>query len=265
VFDVIAGMTGTGSASRFVGFTITGLAIGIAVGLIEEFRKVYWLTVLTGRKEGRSYILTRPNTILGRDELADVPLFGDATIQKQHASILLGPTGATLVTRQGAQALVNGAYLPQITLQDGDVIEFGRHRLRFNQRAETGTVPQMATADPRSSVPTAYGYTGQPTSLAPGTGGAVSRVTAVQGPHAGAVFVLTNGAILGRDERCDIALIGDIRLSRQHARFVLEGTSWVVEDGNSTNGLYVNGVRVGKHLLVSGDQVSAGETVLHVS
>ena len=39
LFDTIAQMTRTGSVSRFVGFTITGLAIGIAVGLIEEFGK----------------------------------------------------------------------------------------------------------------------------------------------------------------------------------------------------------------------------------
>ena len=70
---------------------------------------------------------------------------------------------------------------------------------------------------------------------------------------------------MGRDERCDIALIGDTHLSRQHARFVLEGANWVVEDGNSMNGLYVNGIRVGRHLLAPGDQIAAGETVLQVS
>ncbi len=102
LFDITAAMTNGGSASRMIGFTITGLAIGIAVGLIEELKKVYWLTILTGGREGRNYILTRPTSMLGRDELVDVPLFGDSSIQKQHASIVLSPSGATLVTRPGA-------------------------------------------------------------------------------------------------------------------------------------------------------------------
>jgi pSer/pThr/pTyr-binding forkhead associated (FHA) protein len=263
LFDVIAMMTSTGSVSRFVGFTITGLAIGVAVGLIEEFRKVYWLTVLTGGREGRSYILTRPSTMLGRDELVDVPLFGDSSILKQHASIVLAPSGATLIARPGAPALVNGAHMPQIALQDGDIMEFGRHRLRFHHRFGSAAAPQMVPTDLRSNLQANQGYYVQPTAMPIDI--TVSRAAVVQGPHMGSVFVLTNGAIMGRDERCDIPLIGDTHLSRQHARFLQEGSKWVVEDGNSMNGLYVNGVRVARHVLAPGDQISAGQTVLQVS
>lgn len=265
LFDVIAQMTRTGTVSRFIGFTITGLAIGVAVGLIEEFRKVYWLTVLTGGREGRNYILTRPTSVLGRDELVDVPLFGDSSILKQHASIVLAPSGATLIARPGAPSLVNGAYMPQIGLQDGDVMDFGTHRLRFHQRSDSAPRSQMVPPDLRSQMPANQVYYGQPTSFPTLSGASVSRVTIVQGPHMGSVFVLTDGAIMGRDQRCDIALIGDTHLSRQHARFLLEGSNWVVEDGNSTNGMYVNGVRIGRHVLAPGDQISAGETVLQVT
>jgi pSer/pThr/pTyr-binding forkhead associated (FHA) protein len=264
LFDLVATMTHGGSVSRFVGFTITGLAIGVAVGLIEEFKKVYWLTVLTGGREGRNYILTRPTTVLGRDELVDVPLFGDSTVLKQHANIVLAPSGATLIARPGTPALVNGAYMPQVALKDGDIMEFGRHRLRFHQRSDAAQGLQMTQQDLRPQTPVSQSYYGQPTLMSTVSATDVCQVKVVQGPHTGSMFVLTDGAIMGRDERCDIALIGDNHLSRQHARFCLEGTNWVVEDGNSTNGVYVNGVRVGRHILARGDQISAGETVLHI-
>lgn len=265
LFDVIGMATGTGSVSRFVGFTITGLAIGVAVGLIAEYRKLYWLTVLTGGREGRNYILSKPTNLVGRDELVDVPLFGDVTVLKQHASIVLSPTGAALIARPGAPMIVNGASTPQIILQDGDVMEFGRHRLRFHQRSNSGSSVHAMPPSIGSQLPRDVGYHLAPAALPIGAASGVSRVTVIQGPHSGNVCLLTNGAIMGRDIRCDIALVGDTHLSRQHARFLLEGSNWVVEDGNSMNGVYVNGVRVARHVLQPGDQISVGETVLQAT
>ena len=106
---------------------------------------------------------------------------------------------------------------------------------------------------------------GVPIPMHAGIFAACSTLTVVQGPHVGTAFALTNGAIVGRDERCDFALIADTHLSRQHARFLLEGLNWVVEDGNSTNGVYVNGVRVARHILAPGDQICIGDTLLQVT
>jgi hypothetical protein len=126
--------------------------------------------------------------------------------------------------------------------------------------------PMAPRSDLQASIQPAAGYYAPPTTLSTFSGAAVvSQLVVVRGPHAGSVFMLTHGAIMGRDERCDIALIGDTHLSRQHARFVLEGSIWVVEDGNSMNGLYVNNVRVGRHVLAPGDQIFAGETALQVA
>jgi pSer/pThr/pTyr-binding forkhead associated (FHA) protein len=87
---------------------------------------------------------------------------------------------------------------------------------------------------------------------------------AVAGPHTGAVYPLTPGAIIGRDPRCDIALTLDTQASRQHARLAPAPTGWRVEDGGSTNGLWVNGQRVSGHTLQPGDQVGIGQTLFRV-
>lgn len=265
LFDALALMTAGGSLSRFVGFTITGFAIGVAVGLIEEFGKTFWITSISGGKEGRNYILTKPTSLLGRDELVDVPLFGDTTVLKRHAAILLTETGAAVVAQPGAAVVVNGTDVPQSSLQDGDVLEFGRLRFRFHQRAGAGLPmairPTDAGASVHAQVQPQYMM---PFPAQPGVISTCSRLTVVSGPHAGLMFQLTNGAIVGRDPRCDLPLTADSRLSRQHARFILEDGYWVVEDGNSLNGLFVNGVRVARHVLSAGDQIGAGDSVLQV-
>ena len=264
LFDVLAGMTSGGSVSRFVGFTITGLAIGVAVGLIEEFGKVYWLTALSGGREGRNFILAKPVSVLGRDELVDIPVFGDVSVLKRHATVALSPAGASIIAQPGASVVVNGVPMPNTVLQDGDVVEFGRQRFRFHSRA--GVAPYMAgPAEYRPVMPLPQSTYAPVVQMTAGAQTACSRVTVVGGPHSGLVFMFTNGAIIGRDARCDLALISDVHLSRQHARFVLEGMSWVIEDGNSTNGITVNGLRVSRQVLSPGDIIGAGDTKLNVS
>lgn len=76
---------------------------------------------------------------------------------------------------------------------------------------------------------------------------------------------LTRGAlIVGRLPGCDITL-EDPLVSREHARLVvLEGGLIAVEDLHSTNGIYVNGLRVsrGQMRLRDGDRVLIGTTEL---
>ncbi|HLJ57602.1 MAG TPA: FHA domain-containing protein, partial [Chthonomonadaceae bacterium] len=293
VFDAIGVVTQAGDVSRLVGFVMIGAAIGALVGLIEEAGKQFWLTVLTGAREGRSVILGKAVSTIGRNEMADVPLFGDPVVQRAHAAILVDGAQAA-VRADGAPVLLNGQPVMMAALSDGDILGIGRHRIRFNARAGA---PQMAPRDPgrygqpagpgAAGAPTAYGPIGPPFSagamaqppgpartllasplgaaaipLAPGA--AAATLTAVSGPHAGAAFPLFDGAIAGRDPRCDIALLSDTLASRQHARFLLTADGWAVEDGGSTNGTYVNGQRVTASLLQPGDEVTIGGTVLWI-
>ncbi len=84
----------------------------------------------------------------------------------------------------------------------------------------------------------------------------------VYGPQLGRKVDLVDAPLLiGRDPDCDIA-IEDVRVSRHHARIVLndDGT-WGIIDQNSTNGTWVNDRAVQQAVLHHGDLVRVGNTV----
>jgi hypothetical protein len=63
---------------------------------------------------------------------------------------------------------------------------------------------------------------------------------------------------IGRDDGCDLVL-GDLSVSRLHARLERDDAGWLLEDLSSTNGTRLNGWRVSGQVPVrAGDQVSFG-------
>jgi predicted component of type VI protein secretion system len=89
-----------------------------------------------------------------------------------------------------------------------------------------------------------------------------SRLVMRAGPQPGQTFVLDQDSLtLGRDPDNEIA-IGDPQVSRQHARITRQGGLTVIEDAGSTNGTFVNGLRLaGPHTLTDGDVISLGDAV----
>jgi len=72
---------------------------------------------------------------------------------------------------------------------------------------------------------------------------------------AGREFVLRDDVtIVGRAKDCDIAL-GIAHLSRKHARLEITAHGLQVEDLNSANGTFVNGLRIEKAIVRPGDTV----------
>jgi pSer/pThr/pTyr-binding forkhead associated (FHA) protein len=67
--------------------------------------------------------------------------------------------------------------------------------------------------------------------------------------------------VIGRSRDCDIQL-ADANVSRRHAELRQEGASFWVVDLGSTNGIEVNGKRVKRAKLRSGDTVTLGSTEL---
>ena len=63
--------------------------------------------------------------------------------------------------------------------------------------------------------------------------------------------------IVGRSPKSDIHLPVD-NVSRRHARILFRNEEYHIEDLNSTNGLYVNGIRVEKCALRNNDQIEIG-------
>jgi hypothetical protein len=69
--------------------------------------------------------------------------------------------------------------------------------------------------------------------------------------------------LLGRNLSCDVVL-GDLSISRCHARLAFRDGHWVIQDLESTNGTEVNGVRVGRCELHPGDHIRLGAETLRV-
>jgi pSer/pThr/pTyr-binding forkhead associated (FHA) protein len=67
--------------------------------------------------------------------------------------------------------------------------------------------------------------------------------------------------VIGRSRDCDIQL-ADANVSRRHAELRQEGASYWIVDLGSTNGLEVNGKRVKRAKLHSGDTITLGSTEL---
>jgi pSer/pThr/pTyr-binding forkhead associated (FHA) protein len=86
-----------------------------------------------------------------------------------------------------------------------------------------------------------------------------------RGPRAGLTYVLGEGeTVAGRSDDVDIFL-GDVTVSRHHAKFTVDADGLWVEDLRSTNGTYVNAERQDEARLQPGDEVIIGKFHLVVA
>lgn len=148
LFELIAAAVPVGGApSRLVSMTITGAAIGFFVGLVQDLLKQAWVVVLRGRNEGREYVLDKPVSILGRDELSDVGVFGDPTVAPQHA-VIKASGGQYVIEDLGASpsgTVVNGQRVSRQGLSEGDVITLGATQIVFHEKV--GSAPRRRPRD----------------------------------------------------------------------------------------------------------------------
>lgn len=94
----------------------------------------------------------------------------------------------------------------------------------------------------------------------------MARLKIVTGPLRGETFELQKqgwAKVIGRGtEKVDIR-VPDKAISRQHAEFSFRDGQWAVRDLDSSNGTFINEIRIDEILrLRDGDQVRCGSTVL---
>jgi len=96
--------------------------------------------------------------------------------------------------------------------------------------------------------------------------GPATRIVATQGPYAGQAFELTGDLMtIGREASHAIALVNDMGVSRTHAQIVRQGDQTLIEDLGSTNGTYVNGVRISAPTPIKpGDTLQLGASLFRV-
>jgi pSer/pThr/pTyr-binding forkhead associated (FHA) protein len=91
------------------------------------------------------------------------------------------------------------------------------------------------------------------------------RVVVTSGPLAGTIVDLTGAPVtIGRAGTCTLS-VGDDYVSNEHARLVLAGDRWLVEDLGSTNGTFLGQQRVESATPVPlGAPIRVGKTTLEL-
>lgn len=131
--------------------------------------------------------------------------------------------------------------------------------------ADAGMVQQPVYAT--AGMDPAYAATVMDPGVMPAYTGAAAvegpRVVAVGGPHAGQVFPLDSEVMtMGREPSMMIPLTSDTTASRRHASVQYVNGAWSVRDEGSSNGTFVNGVRIQEQPLFPGDIIRVGSTEL---
>jgi MFS family permease len=124
-----------------LGLIILGACIGSLSALVQAVFQPACVRVLRGWQEGREYPLDKGESLLGRDEHADIALFRDMKVEKKHA----------LIRREGSRYVLRNNHAPpdftrvndepvadRRDLRDGDRIQLGNVVLRFQARAARG-------------------------------------------------------------------------------------------------------------------------------
>jgi len=131
--------------------------------------------------------------------------------------------------------------------------------------------PPVLDESPRSSRSSLVDFPDEETSTrptdaaipvaAPAAQRARAVITVVTGPSTGRVFSVEGETVVGRGKEAQVRL-DDTGASRAHARVFELGGSYFVEDLGSTNGTFVDGRRIERVELQSGDRIHIGPHVI---
>jgi hypothetical protein len=141
LFDYIGADSESGVIPRLVATVITGLLIGIAMGLVETARREHWLEIVTGGMAGKQFILYHDETVVGSSADCHVTLIKDPQIAPHQITLRRTAAGLVLGNLNPAQPVtVNGQQIHQHTLTDGDLMQLGATVLRYRQRGDNAPV-----------------------------------------------------------------------------------------------------------------------------
>ncbi|HEV8269049.1 MAG TPA: FHA domain-containing protein [Thermoanaerobaculia bacterium] len=169
---------------------------------------------------------------IGRDASNEVPLAREgvsrlhATVRFEGGSFWLEDSGSTNGT------FLNGKRVKKERLNHLDVVSLGLHvDLIF-----------LARAGPAGEVPLKRGIT-------------LARLVAIDGPEPGSARDVPKGTLtVGRTTACNV-VIDSAAVSKMHARIERTQEGVVITDLGSSNGTFVNGMRISAAPLHDGDRV----------
>jgi hypothetical protein len=88
-----------------------------------------------------------------------------------------------------------------------------------------------------------------------------ARLDIISGKEKGKGYILKEPIItIGRSRKNQLVLKDDLQVSAHHAQIIRQGDHFVILDLKSTNGTFVNRMRVTQHVLQDGDEVAIGNS-----
>jgi pSer/pThr/pTyr-binding forkhead associated (FHA) protein len=200
--------------------------------------------------------------VMGRSPSCSLPL-DEALASREHANVIF-ESGTFWVVDNGSR---NGTLLNEekITtkkeLRDGDEIGIGATRIKFvldktEDDADDDKTRVASAADLKEEVP------GQAVVQKKEIGDFDVKLRIVEGPLAGGNFRNWEGPLtMGRGLNNNVVLVDDA-ISTAHAQIVQEGNDYYVEDLKSSNGTFLDGVKVQKNKLSNGQKIKLGVSTL---
>lgn len=200
------------------------------------------------------FVIARSPVSVGRDPQCDIVFdASSATVSRRHADIR-GQGGEWTLTDNNSfnGTLLNGQRIASPTvLKHGDEIQIGLGGpiLRFNWPGRTAptkgpiAAPTPERSEPERSATPEFSKT----IVAKLDGGPARASIDASEPQLLNTYRLDGKTALtiGRDQRNDICLDG-LQISNRHARLTVRGGEAMIEDLGSTNGTFVNGVRISR-------------------
>ncbi|TFG51843.1 MAG: FHA domain-containing protein [Gemmatimonadales bacterium] len=184
---------------------------------------------------GRHHPILPGEMLIGSDPESALRLSGEGVLWR-HAMVQGMPDGSIAIRQAtpDAEVVVNGVLLGEnpSPLLHGDKIRLGDLELHVVDSVRAGHTEFMSAAglpDPAAARAPAPEWTAE--------GGRLVCLTD------GREYPIEDSVVLGREASADVVVTGQ-DVSRKHAEIVYRGDQYVLTD-HSTNGTFVNGLRIG--------------------
>jgi hypothetical protein len=120
--------------SLAIGMTTLGASIGLLIAVVEGALSAV-LKITSGIYEGREMLIVHAAVTVGRDEVQDEYIGGDASIVRQHAEIQKHGNSHTITPLNGSVSVNSQPIADAVQLNNGDIITLGKTNMMYRWRA----------------------------------------------------------------------------------------------------------------------------------
>src|SRR5665213_24804 len=222
------------------------------------------LVVNKDKKQVAKATVTGDLFVIGRSPDCNLPL-DEPLASRQHSDVIF-ERGSYWIQDRGSRngTLVNGEKInARQELKDGDEIGIGATRIKFlwdkshqeeEDDADKTRVASMADFDKKSP--------GQKVVEKKSSGSIEVKLRVIDGPLQGGIFHNWESPLkIGRSLQNHVVLLDDA-VSTAQAEIVQEGEHYFIVDLDSSNGTFLDGVKVHRTQLANGQEIKIGVSTL---